>query len=105
MVKKLRAKVTADNIIVTQGISGSLFINCKNWSTISCPAFNQKSVDTVGAGDTFLTFTALCLGSGLDPRLTLLISSLAASYSTNQVGNVDIFDYKILKKQLNHILK
>lgn len=105
LVKKLRAKVTADNIIVTQGISGSLFINCKNWSTISCPAFNQKSVDTVGAGDTFLAFTALCLGSGLDPRLTLLISSLAASYSTNQVGNVDIFDYKILKKQLNHILK
>ena len=105
LVKKLRKKIIVENVIVTQGNLGSLFVNCKNWSTISCPAFNQKSVDAIGAGDTFLTFVALCLGSGLDNRLTLLISSLAASYSTNQVGNVSIFDYNILKKQLNHILK
>lgn len=105
LVKKLRKKIIVENVIITQGNLGSLFVNCKNWSTISCPAFNQKSVDAIGAGDTFLTFVALCLGSGLDNRLTLLISSLAASYSTNQVGNVSIFDYNILKKQLNHILK
>ena len=105
LAKKLRSKVIADNIIVTRGNLGSLFINCKNWSTISCPAFNQKSIDTIGAGDTFLTFSALCLGSGMDAKITMLISSLAAGYSTNQVGNISIFDYKILNKQLNHILK
>ncbi len=105
LVKKLRKKVIAENIIVTQGNRGSFFVNCKNWSTISCPAFNQKSVDAIGAGDTFLALSALCLASKFDARLTLLISSLAASYATNQFGNVSIFDYNILKKQLNHILK
>ena len=105
LAKKLRSKVIADNIIVTRGNLGSLFINCKNWSSISCPAFNQKSIDTIGAGDTFLTFSALCLASGMDAKIIMLISSLAAGYSTNQVGNISIFDYKILNKQLNHILK
>ena len=105
LAKKLRKKVIAENVIVTQGNRGSFFVNCKNWSTISCPAFNQKSIDTIGAGDTFLALSALCLASKFDARLTLLISSLAASYATNQFGNVSIFDYNILKKQLNHILK
>ena len=105
LAKKLRKKVIFENVIVTRGNLGSLFVNCKDWSTISCPAFNQKSVDAIGAGDTFLALSALCLGSGLDNRLTLLISSLAASYSTNQLGNESVFDYNILSKQLNHILK
>ncbi len=105
LVKKLRKKVIAENVIVTQGNRGSFFVNCKNWSTISCPAFNQKSIDAIGAGDTFLALSALCIASKLDARLSLLISSLAASYSTNQFGNISIFDYNILKKQLNYILK
>ena len=104
-VKKIRKKVKAENIIVTQGNRGALFINCKDWSCISCPAFNQASVDTIGAGDTFLALCALCAGSKIDNRLTLLISSLAASFSTNQLGNISTFNYDILKKQINHILK
>jgi len=105
LVKKLRKKVKAENIIVTQGNRGALFVNCKDWSSIFCPAFNQTSIDTIGAGDTFLTLSALCAGSKVDNRLTLLISSLAASFSTNQLGNISIFNYDILKKQINHILK
>jgi len=105
LVKKLRKKVKAKNIIVTQGNLGALFVNCENWSSIFCPAFNQTSIDTIGAGDTFLALSALCSGSKIDNRLTLLISSLAASFSTHQLGNISIFNYEILTKQINHILK
>jgi len=105
LVKKLRKKITFNNVIVTRGNLGSIFVNCKNWSTIVCPAFNQKSIDTIGAGDTFLALAAMCESSKMDSRLTLLMSSLAASYSTNQLGNKTIFNYNILKKQINHILK
>ena len=80
-------------------------VNCKKWTTVTCPAFNFRSIDSVGAGDTFLTLSALTLGSKLEDDLSMFISSLAASFSTNQVGNISIFNNEILKKQLSHILK
>jgi rfaE bifunctional protein kinase chain/domain/rfaE bifunctional protein nucleotidyltransferase chain/domain len=105
LAKKLRRKISVDNIIVTKGKWGSILINCKNWSHTLCPAFSENNIDTVGAGDTFFALSSLCIGSEVDSKLGLLISSLAASFSTNQIGNLFPFNYKILHKQLNHILK
>mgnify|MGYP003682004573 CR=1 FL=1 len=105
LAKNLKKKISVDNLVVTKGKWGSILINCKDWSSIHCPAFSDNNIDTVGAGDTFFALSSLSIGSKLDNRLGLLISSLAASYSTNQIGNLSIFNYKILEKQLNHILK
>ncbi len=105
LVKKIRKKIKTNYIIVTRGNLGSLMVNCKKWTTVTCPAFNFRSIDSVGAGDTFLTLSALTLGSKLEDDLSMFISSLAASFSTNQVGNISIFNNEILKKQLSHILK
>ena len=105
LAKKLRKKVIFNKLIVTQGRSGAFLINYKDWSSTFCPAFNENSVDTVGAGDTFFALASMCLGTKIDDKLSLLISSLAASFSTNQVGNTSVFNYDIIKKQLNHILK
>ena len=105
LAKKLRRKISVDNIIVTKGKWGSILINCKDWSHILCPAFSENNIDTVGAGDTFFALSSLSIGSKIDRKLGLLISSLAASFSTNQIGNLSTFNYKILEKQLNHILK
>jgi len=105
LAKKLRKKISVDTIIVTKGKWGSILINCKNWSSILCPAFSENNIDTVGAGDTFFALSALSIGSKIDKKIGLLISSLAASFSTNQIGNLSAFNYKILDKQLNHILK
>ena len=105
LAKKLRRKVSVDSIIVTKGKWGAFLINCKNWSSILCPAFSENNIDTVGAGDTFFALSALSIGSKIDNKLGLLISSLAASFSINQIGNLSTFNYKILDKQLSHILK
>ena len=105
LVKKIREKIKTNYIIVTRGNLGSLMVNCKKWTTVVCPAFNVRSIDSVGAGDTFLALSALTLGSKLDDNLSMFISSLGASFSTNQLGNISIFNNEILKKQLSHILK
>ena len=105
LVKKLSNKISADNIVVTKGQLGSVLINCKNWSVTYCPAFNDRNVDTVGAGDTFFALYSLCTSSKIDNKISLLISSLAASFSIDHVGNIFIFNYDILKKQLTHIIK
>ena len=67
--------------------------------------FNENNIDTVGAGDTFFALSALSIGSKIDSKIGLLISSLAASFSINQLGNISTFDLNILKKHLNHIFK
>ena len=59
----------------------------------------------VGAGDTFFALSSLTLGSNVNKKVGLLISSLAASYSINQLGNISTFNFNILKKHLSHIFK
>ena len=80
-------------------------INCKKGTSITCPAFSENAIDTVGAGDTFFALASLSIGSKLNNKIGLLISSMAASYSTNQLGNISAFNFDILKKHLSHIFK
>ncbi len=105
LTKKLFKKISLDNIIVTRGRWGAKLFNSKTKSVISCPAFNENTIDTVGAGDTFFALSSLTLGSKMNKKIGLLISSLAASYSINQLGNISAFNLSILKKHLNHIFK
>ena len=54
LTKRLSKKISLKNIIVTKGRWGADLFNIKNRSIISCPAFNENTIDTVGAGDSFL---------------------------------------------------
>ena len=105
LAKKLSKKIALNNIIVTKGRWGAVQIDCKDDSIISCPAFNDNTIDTVGAGDTFFALSSLTLGSKINSKIGLLISSMAASYSINQLGNISTFNFDILKKHLSHIFK
>ncbi len=105
LAKKLCRKISLENIIVTRGRWGSVLINFKKGSIISCPAFTESTVDTVGAGDTFFAISSLSIGSKINNKLSLLISSMAASYSVNQMGNMFIFNNNILRKHLSHIFR
>ena len=104
LAKKIREKINIKNIVVTRGNLGCVLIDSAN-KVYECPAFNKKSIDTIGAGDTFFALLSMCFGSKIDNYISLLISSLAAGYSANQLGNIDIFNSNILIKQLSHILK
>ena len=88
--------ISINNIVITKGRWGAVLINYKNGSIISCPAFNENNIDTVGAGDTFFALSALSIGSKIDSKIGLLISSLAASFSINQLGNISTFDLNIV---------
>ena len=77
----------------------------KLWHKCIIVMSDENNIDTVGAGDTFFALSALSIGSKIDSKIGLLISSLAASFSINQLGNISTFDLNILKKHLNHIFK
>ena len=105
LVKNLSKKISVKNIVVTSGMSGAALVNCKNNSVISCPAFSQSSIDTVGAGDTFFGMSSLSIGAKIDNKISMLIASISASFAINQLGKKSYFNEKNLKKHLTHIFK
>ena len=105
LIKNLSKTISVKNIVVTSGTRGASLINCKNNSIISCPAFNQNNIDTVGAGDTFFGICSLAIGSKIDTKISMLIASISASFAINQLGKKSYFNDKNLKKHLTHIFK
>ena len=94
-----------ENLIVTRGNHGSILYNKKSKKINFCGAYAKAVVDKIGAGDSMLGLIALCLKSGLDNSLSLLVGSLAASFSTETVANKEpIKKIKILKS-IEHLLK
>ena len=47
----------------------------------------NKVIDKIGSGDAMLAVIALCLKSGINRELALLIASLAAAQSVENIGN------------------
>ena len=105
LVKNLYKKISVQKVIVTRGKLGAVLVDCKSHSVISCPAFSQNNVDTVGAGDTFFGMCSLSIGSKIDSTISMLISSLCASFSIDQQGKKNLFNDKTLKKHLTHMFK
>ena len=103
LVKNLSKIISVKNIIVTRGANGATLIEPKKNNTVSCPAFNQKNIDTIGAGDTFFTLCSLLIGSKIDNRISMLMGSIAASFSIDQLSKKLTFNNKILKRYLTHM--
>jgi rfaE bifunctional protein kinase chain/domain/rfaE bifunctional protein nucleotidyltransferase chain/domain len=106
LANKLAKKISLQNIIITRGRTGAIIINKKNNLSISCPAFNRINKDTIGAGDTFFALSSLLIGAKIDFKISILIASIAASFSIDQISaEQKIFNSKTLEKYLSHILK
>ena len=105
LMKKLSKEQKINNLIVTCGKKGAIFFSLKENKYLFSDGLARKIIDKIGAGDSMLGLIALCLKSRLDKSLSLLIGSLAASFSTETVANKEpITKIKILKS-LEHLLK
>ena len=104
-MRKLAQEQKIKNLIVTQGVDGSIFYNkAKNKFNFS-EAFAKKSVDKIGAGDAMLSIVALCLKSGFDEKLALLTGSLAAAQSVETIGNKEVINKIKILKSIEHLIK
>lgn len=78
-------EINSENLFITVGREGSIFTNGK--TICRHRSFPSKIVDTIGAGDTFFAFSALCSHIETSPDEILIIPSLAASLSTTWLCN------------------
>ena len=103
LAELLKKKIKLKNLVITRGKLGATFYSDKGIKKVSSPAFAKKLVDAIGAGDTFFAIASIALGTGINPRISILIASIAAAYSVNKIGHEKYFSSKILLKYLKHM--
>ena len=87
-------------LVITRGISGSILFDHK-LNKYFCPSFNSRPIDKIGAGDAMLAILSILLKNKIDPRICLLIASLASSKVISYLGN----SYSINKMELERDLE
>ena len=93
-------ELDTEDLFVTLGKKGSVFTNKKTIERH--PSFPTQIVDTIGAGDAFFGFAALCSALNLENKLYL--PSLAASLSTTWLCNEHAVNPENLSKHANRYL-
>ena len=69
------------------------------------PAYATEIVDRIGAGDTLLAITSLCVAAGIPIDLTLFIGNLAAAEMVASIGTGMKLNKINLLKSIQSFLK
>ncbi len=105
LAREIMTKLDADCIAVTQGVKGLLAIHKDLDAPHHVPALSLKVVDRVGAGDAFLCIAAICLASGLPPKLSTFAGAAAAALEVQIVGNQRSLERASLLQYISVLLK
>ncbi len=105
LIIKLAKEMKIKNLIVTRGSNGSTMYDNSTNKLIKAEAYASKVVDKIGAGDAMLSLISLCLYSKMDADLSLIISSLAAAQSVENLANKDSISKLTMLKTLENIFK
>jgi len=101
---RLIPAVNCPRFIVTQASRGCVGFQ-KGEATSEVPAFADKIVDTVGAGDAFLAVTAPLLAAGGNMRDTAFIGNVAGALKVGIVGHRRSIDKASLIKSVISLLR
>ena len=96
-------KISLHNCSMTLGGDGALFKN--NGETHKVPAFADKVVDTIGAGDAYYAITSLLVKVGAPPVMVPFIGNIFAGLKTKIIGNKHSVTKAQLLKAVDAILK
>ena len=91
-------------LVITRGISGSILFDNK-LNRYFCPSFNSRPIDKIGAGVAMLAILTILLKNKIDPRICLLIASLASSKVISYLGNSYSINKMELERDLEFLLK
>ena len=97
--------VKAERLAITRGTKGMMMMDKKNRMVHKVPALSTRVIDRIGAGDAFLSLSALCLGKGIDAEVAAFIGSVSAAMDVQIVCNRDAIDPVSLKKYVSTLLK
>ncbi len=82
----------AINLVLTLGKNGSIFAN--QYKKIKCKAYPTKTVDTTGAGDTFLGYFISGFSKTNDISNSLNLASMAAALAVTKNGAAESIPFE-----------
>ncbi|MFA5161607.1 MAG: PfkB family carbohydrate kinase [Elusimicrobiales bacterium] len=104
IVKSISRGMKCRRVCITRGHNGALARDAKT-GFAEVPAFAKNIVDRVGAGDSFLAFTAPLAASGAPADMLAFIGSAAAAIKVGIVCNREPVNPVSLCKFINTLLK
>ncbi|HLF18662.1 MAG TPA: PfkB family carbohydrate kinase [Candidatus Omnitrophota bacterium] len=102
--KKIYEQIGCEHIIATRGPAGSICYS-KAHGFHETPAFSDKVIDPIGAGDAFFAFIAPCFAAGLPQEVVSFIGNAVGSLACQIVCNRDSVDSVDLIKFITRLLK
>jgi rfaE bifunctional protein kinase chain/domain/rfaE bifunctional protein nucleotidyltransferase chain/domain len=104
LMEPIAKKLGASKFVVTRGRKGSLVLGDQK-DFVAVPTFAQNVVDRVGAGDSFLSVTALAAALGVSNELLGFIGNVAGSLAVEILGNKKSIDKLSLQKYIVSLMK
>lgn len=105
LAKTIAPKLDAANVAVTRGTKGLMMFNQAQNDFANVPALSTKVVDRIGAGDTFLALSSICLAGKLPFEVAAFVGSAAAALDVQIVCNRDSISSTLLQKYITTLLK
>lgn len=99
LIDFLTRKMGGPHVIVTHGREGA------HWRGGTVPAFAQKPIDTMGAGDCFIALTAPLIAVGLGTEEAALVGCVAAGMKTGIVGHREAVNADKLLQTVRSLLQ
>lgn len=104
VMEKIAERVHCPKIIITRGESGCLIYD-SDQGICAIPAFTKNVVDTVGAGDAFLTVTSPLIATGAPMELAGFVGNAAGALKVGIVGHSKSVERAALLNYLKVLLK
>ena len=104
MIDKLSRQLNCSNFVVTLGSQGCV-VRGMDGTFVELPAFALKVVDRIGAGDAFLSVTALSAYLKAPVELIGFIGNVVGALAVEILGNQKSIDKMSVKKFITSLLK
>jgi len=104
LMQRLLKRLDCQNIVVTCGRKGCVVCEQKG-HFVKIPSFAQNIIDSVGAGDAFLSVTSLAAALESHREVIGFIGNVVASLAVEQVGNKKPINKKSVEKYIVSLLK
>jgi rfaE bifunctional protein nucleotidyltransferase chain/domain len=104
MILKVSQQLVCGKIVVTRGKQGSLCYS-EHEGFLEVPAFAGQVVDRMGAGDAFLSLTALCVAQRAPMEVIGFIGNAVGAQAVATVGHRKSIERVSLFKQIESLLK
>jgi len=103
LIQSLSKQLQCNNITITRGIKGCLVYSNEGFTQI--PALSGKVLDSMGAGDAFLSITVPLVSIGTPMEVVGFVGNAVGAMAVTIVGNKQSVDKVSLLKYLKTIMK